>query len=245
MERSAIILLTGTFLLGTFTSSLINAAETPDGLNPYKAEYIVEKYDSAVARAKYRLDFIDGHYIYNMQTKLTGFLSLFRNDTLTEKSLLDNSLRLQEYTYDQKSEDKNRYTRFDINWRMDNNSINGIANVTNAGKHYTLPLHQLTWDPLSVQLKLMSDIDSSKETYTYQVINRGQLKSYTFEVIGNDQIEVDEDIYETIALQRRHGKKLTRFWLGKDYQYIPVRIDSYKNGKLETSIILDSFDIND
>ncbi len=210
----------------------------------YSASYIVEKYDTQIARLQYRLQHSDGLVLFNTRAEVTGFAALFRDDSAEENSRLQtaDTPRLLSYQYQQRGSKKNRNTRFAIDWQGEH----GKAEGQYADKAFTLDVSKPVWDPLSVQLALMRDMALGSNTaLRYPVIHKGKLKHYVFERLADDSIEIDETFYDAVVLQRRHNNRLTRFWLAKDYQYIPLQIENYRNGDLDTRILLDSFTLHE
>ena len=209
----------------------------------YEANYIVEKYDTQVARLSYRLQHLNKQIIFTTQAEVTGFAALFRNDSAAERSVLMNASppRLLSYQYQQNGGKKNRNTRLTVDWQGDSGSIQGEY----AGAPFTKTVHGAVWDPLSVQLALMRDMATKSPPFRYQVIHHGELKQYAFEQLADDTLEIDEVFYDAVVLQRKNNNRLTRFWLAKDYQYIPLQIENYKNGELDTRIVLDSLNLHE
>ena len=209
----------------------------------YEASYLVEKYNTQVARLSYRLQHKGEQLVFTTQAKVTGFAALFRDDSATERSVLMNASppRLLSYQYRQSGGKKNRNTQLNVNWRGDTGLVQGDY----AGAAFTETVQGAVWDPLSVQLALMRDMVTKQPPFHYQVIHHGQLKQYDFEPLANDTLEINEVFYDAVVLQRKHNNRLTRFWLAKDYQYIPLQIETYKNGELDTRILLDSVNIHE
>lgn len=200
----------------------------------YEAQYIVEKYDSEIARSNYTLEHDSHGYTFSNHTRLTGFASLFRDDTVTELSILTNDLGLRSYRYTQTGSNKNRDTILNINNQSQH------ASGTYAGKTFDIQLNHHLWDPLSIQLALMRDVNNTTEDYHYHVLHKGAVKHYAFKKLENDTVESGDNSYHTTVLTRRHGKRLTKFWLANDHQYVPVKIEQYRKGELQLRLLIDS-----
>jgi hypothetical protein len=244
-RRTAINLILS--LVASSACTFAVAGEEPDTqlntLADYDAQYIVEKYDSQIARLKYSLRQNNQQITYSTSATLTGIVSLFRSDTATERSVLRNTqpATLTSYHYTQTGSDKKRNVDFQIDW----DTTTGVAHGITADKTFELEVTKPVWDPLSFQLALMRDINPDQLRYSYQVIHRGEIKTYIFTRQQDDVLEIDEIFYDTVLLQREHNGRLTKFWLAKDYQYVPLQIERYKNNKLETRITLDSVNIHE
>ncbi len=233
-------LITGTIACLLLLPALAQSAP----VNTYRAVYLVQQYNSEIARATYELKLEDSRYHFTHYTKLTGFVSLFRDDTVMESSNihLDNDrLLVSAYSYQQSGSSKPRDTNFTIDWQSnDNDSPGAKVSGVYANQNFTASNQGETWDPLSVLLAIQRDFQPEQDKYRYDVIAKGQLKTYVFELAGEDSIEIDDNRHQSYKLVRQHGKRTTRIWLAQGGQHIPLRIEIYKDGKLNTRMDLAS-----
>ena len=237
MERPSTLRILILSCIGLCISLQAAASDTDRQLVEYEAQYIIEKYNSEIARAKYRLKKHDNEYRFTNHTELTGFMSLFRDDSVTELSTLDNNneLQLRNYQYTQSGSDKNRNVELNIHTGKQQ------ATGSYANTPFTIQLVGRVWDPHSVQIALMQDVNDAIESYRYHVIHKGIMKHYDFVRQGKETVSIDGTDYDTIVLLRTHGKRSTRFWLSINHNYVPVRIEQYRNRELKTRLLLDSF----
>ena len=215
-------------------------------LPDYSASYTVEKYSSEVGRVTYRLNHNDTGYTFSQHTRLTGFISLFRNDTASEKSNIrtdGNLFLLQDYEYIQTGSEKDRNVKLDIQWHSHRpKDLFAHAKGIARGKAFEYDIPAEVWDPLTIQLALMRDMKQQRSELHYKVIAKGELTDYTFEIGRPESLEIDEVFYDTIELRRTHGSRVTRIWLSTDYDFIPVKIERYRDDELETSLTLSSLE---
>lgn len=224
---------------------LLPLAGQAAALSAYRAVYIVEQYNSEIARATYELKIDDNNYHFTQFTRLTGFAALFRDDTVMESSnikLEADHWQVAAYSYQQNGSSRSRDTNFTIAWQAtDDNSWQASISGIYASERFNATHQGETWDPLSVLLAVQRDFEPAQSEYRYEVINKGQLKTYVFELVGADSIVINDNRHESFELVREHGKRTTRIWLAGEKQHIPLRMEIYKDGKLSTRMDLVSF----
>ena len=208
---------------------------------PYDAEYILEKQGTRIAIAKHQLRTTGDVLQFSQFTELSGFLSLFRDDTIHEDSGLRlgaDSWRLTHYLLRQTGDAKRRDTHFDVEWNEDNSAA--TTEGTYIDDSFALQTEGEIWDPLSMMLALRRDAAADATEFRYQVVHKGDIKEYLFEREGEDQIEIDLQVYDCVIYTRVHGRRTTKMWLSEQTDLVPVRIEQYKDGELNTSMTLSS-----
>gem|GEM_PF-606100 len=81
------------------------------------------------------------------------------------------------------------------------------------------------WDPLSVQLKLMTALaQGRKDNYSYTVVSKGKPKEYVFNVVGFEKVETQAGQYDAWKVQRVSRKNELTFWFAPALDYIPVKM---------------------
>lgn len=215
----------------------------------YTAIYDVETYSTVVGRSTIRLDQDNEKLLYSQEIELVGIAAWFKDDHVSEKSWLsktDNDLLLNRYEYIHSNGDrkKNRDVLLEGRWSDDRKSseFNGTA----LGNKTSIKSEGPLWDILSVQLALINDIADSvgRDNLSYQVLSKGALNHYTFNLKGTDLVEVNEKVYRTLKAERISGNKTIRLYLAPKLHNIPVLIEKYKNGELDTRVLLDSVTFN-
>ena len=90
-----------------------------------------------------------------------------------------------------------------------------------------MDLPEIALDKLSYQLQLRKDLINKQTLEAYQIADGGHLKTYTFEVIGDEVIETPLGKMDTIHIKRiREGKKrFTHIWLAKKWDYLIVKLE--------------------
>lgn len=214
----------------------------------YSAIYYVDKLGTTVGRSTIALNTTDSEIHYSQNVELVGFISFFKKDRVSENSWIsknNNDFLLKKYQYVHSNSNKNRDSLLEATWESDKNcGLTGEITGNTRGKTVSLKTNEPVWDTLSFQLALMNDISNKNETYTYNVISRGEIKQYIFTNIGEEIIEINDRQHKTIKLERRSGNKATKIWLATEKFYVPVLIEQYKDDDLDSTMTLDSVTLN-
>ena len=77
---------------------------------------------------------------------------------------------------------------------------------------------------------------------TYNVIDKGRLREYTFTIHSDDVIETLFGKTNTIVIKRKikNNKRSTLTWYAIDHNYIPVKIEQYRKKSLKFTAILEN-----
>ena len=222
--------------------SALQASQLPDDFN---ARYSIEKYGTTVARMNLALSSKANKYTYTSHSEAVGMLAFFSDDSIDETSQLEWNKKfehvcLQSYTFSRK-EKKQKQQQFSLNW---NDQGNITATGTYAGKPFSLNTSGLIWDRLSVQLALTADLksaDAIQKKYSYNIIDKGHIAQYHFEYINEEVVNLGNKKYNTIKIKRPHlsNDRTTYLWLAKELDFLPVKIEQYRDSDLHMSMTLE------
>ena len=214
-------------------------------LQDFTAVYLVEKYNSDVGRTTYQLQHNAADVHFSMRTELTGFIALFRKDRIEEDSwlkLVNGELQLQRYSYRHKNSKKNRDTQLSIQWSADTGT--GVASGNHAGKAISFNVDERVSDALSFQLSLMQDAPQEHQLLDYAVLNKDELKQYTFRRAGSETLTIRGREVTTLIVERQSGERTTRLWLAPEYQHTPVKIELVEDDESDTVMRIDALTLN-
>lgn len=235
--------LTSISLLFLFCQNLL-ATQLP---SDFSAVYFLEKSGATIAKMTLTLRRTDKHIIYESHTRAKGMLALFSDEQVDEISQLQWNEKLehaylQNYQFTRKNKTK-KNQQFSLQWNTQNNiDINGVY----AGKTFALTGTDILWDRLSVQLALAADLKSNnkiQKKYRYNIIDKGKLTEYQFEYISDEVMRINNTQYNTLKIKRPNssGTRITYFWLAKELDFLPIKVDQYKKGELHLSMSLENF----
>lgn len=207
-------------LLTLFIIPCTYAAFPPE----FKAEYTLNKFGLDAARADISLKKQkDGSWLYLSQTKTQGIISIFRSDKIMEKSVLkiiDGLIKPVDYQYSHKGGKKNRNRIIHFDWET------GTAESNTSGTQTRLAIPADTIENFSLQLRLMNDLQQGKRELAYNIINKGKLKRYNFEILGNEKVKTPSGEFNTLKFKRtrKNSKRSTIMWAAPELHFLPVKI---------------------
>lgn len=150
---------------------------------------------------------------------------------LEESSLFawtENQPKPISYLYQQSGLTKKRKVSLSFDWS------NMLAINSAPDEPINLKLLPGSLDKLNYQLKLRQDLSSQNKPGSYYVADRKRLKQYSFDLLGEEQLETPLGRFNTVKLKRSRGKDSSRetiFWLAKDWDYLLLKIQQKENGK--------------
>ncbi|HIQ14726.1 MAG TPA: DUF3108 domain-containing protein, partial [Leucothrix sp.] len=98
---------------------------------------------------------------------------------------------------------------------------------------FKLTIPKGTLDRASLELALARDVSTNKTQLNYNVIERGKIKTYHIKKAGNKLLNHDGKQYhvQKMIVSHANKKRSTVFWLAKELDYMPIRIDHTEKDK--------------
>jgi hypothetical protein len=212
----------------------------------FSAIYTLEIYNTVLARASYKLQHTDNGLFMEQSTRPAGLAALLRDDKIDVRSemIIDkDQLLLVNYDYKHTGDDKDRDVNFKIEWLAGNNQgLNGKAVGIYEGKNVEQVVSQPVWDPLSIQIPLMIDARKNLPPHEHGLFLKGEFKYYLFENLGTDEVSFNDKQYPAIKIVGKETKRDRAMyaWLVPELHYLPVKIEQWKEGKLKSTVRLES-----
>lgn len=206
---------------------------------PYSAKYSVITSGATVAEASYVLSRSEQGWEFRAHAKPTKMVSFFISAEISEYSLLEidgTQVRPLRYQYEQKAdkEKDRKMLRAQYDW------LDNTVTVSDGNKNHKLAIGADTHDPLSAQLALALCIKSGCPEARYSVLDEMELQKRRFERIATESIQTTLGDYETVKVGYRRGKRETFTWLAPALDYVPVRIQQFRNGELKSEMRITS-----
>lgn len=113
--------------------------------------------------------------------------------------------------------------------------------TTTNGHSWKMLLPEKTLDKALVQLALMIDTAKGLSINNYAVADGGRLKPYRFTLLGEETIESLSGKTTTLKINRSKSGKpaTTTLWLAAQYNYLPVKIEKVRKGKIYTMSLVE------
>ncbi len=211
----------------------------------FTASYNLEKYGIVMARSDYTLQHENNGLRISQHSEAVGLAALLRSDQLDESSFISRpheQLLLTEFSYRQDSpDDKNRDILIKINWSRSDGELEGNVTGTAYGEALSLSVDEPVWDTCSYLIPLMLNTTENGPPQQYTMMVKGEFKSYTFITHGIEKIEVNGNSIRAIKVERESApdKSPIFMWLAPSLNNLPVKVDKWKDGKLQLSMLLD------
>lgn len=211
----------------------------------FTASYNLEKYGVEIARSDYTLQHENNGLRISQHTETVGLAALLRSDQLDESSFvsrLHEQLLLTEFSYQQDSpDDKNRDIQFKINWIQSEEKLLGKVSGTAYGEALSLSVDEPVWDTSSYLIPLMLNTTENSPPQQYTMMVKGDFKTYTFITHGIEKIKVNGNSILAIKVERDSApdNNPIYMWLAPSLNNLPVKVDKWKDGKLQLVMLLD------
>lgn len=150
------------------------------------------------------------------------------------------------YRYYQTAFGKKRHQALDFTYPEDNNKSQITINSDNNGEIATVNATLGTLDKLSYQLQLQHDIAKKTENLAYTIADKGRLKEYRFEILGEETLDTALGNLNTrkVKVIRDNNNKTTLLWFAQDWGYLLTRLEQYSGDKQTLTININEATVN-
>jgi len=175
-------------------------------------------------------------YLYEQKSVTRGIAALFGSDKSIQSSrwrFHDNAIQVIEYRSRRKKgdDDDNAHLVFDWEKRR-------VKNI-GAGEHWEIAMPEGAIDRLVMQLAMLFDLRKGDSVFNYRIPRQGRIKSYDFELVGEESIELDSGTYRTLKAERiNDDRDRSWVWSAPDLDYFPVRFLKHKKNGIKIELVL-------
>jgi len=235
------------FITSLITPVISSASELP---HEFSANYKLVMYGTVLARAKYTLEHTENGLLMTQSTRPAGLVALLRDDKIDVRSKMtvkDGQILLDSYDYNHTGDNKDRNVSININWLTDvGQKLTGKAVGMFEGKPVNIDIDRPVWDPLSIQIPIMLDAAKSMAPHEHGLFLKGEFKHYLFENHGADKIVFNSKEYHAVKIAGRETKRDRAMytWIVPELHYLPVKIEQWKDGKINSTVMLESATFN-
>ena len=199
-------------------------AATPHLPKPFTAVYKAN-YSGLGIKATRRLE-----QLPNGEMKLSFVAKSFIasiEETSRFRWLESGQLQPQQYGYHRTGLSRDRHAELTFDWNK-HTVTNDVQN-----KPWTMDLPEWALDKLSYQLQLRVDLNNQRTDMHYTVADGGKLKTYRFEILGEEVLDTPLGQLNTVKVKRirNHQKRETLLWLARDWDHLLVRVQQKEKGK--------------
>lgn len=232
LTKSVLPVMLATMVLGaTFLVPAVANASLP---KPFQANYSVSKGSLTLGNLHASLKYSGNKYSYHKYTKATGLAALLTGIKITENTdgqFNGQNITPKNYLYKQSKHTK---TKIDKATFTNNTVVGSYKN-----KAYTIKTKQGTQDRASLELVLARDLSLNKKRLSYTIVGRGEKSQYNFQKLGSEIVKTPAGTFHTVKIKvlRKGNKRQTIFWMAKEIDYLPVKINHIEKGDIITSVI--------
>ncbi len=200
----------------------------------FQANYSVAKGSMTLGNLHASLKYSGNTYHYHKYTKATGIAALLTGIKITENTdgqFSGQNIVPKNYLFNQSRRSKSRIDKAQFS---SNRAVGSYKN-----KPYNLAISPGTQDRASLELVLARDLAQNKTRLNYNVIERGKLKKYNFQRLGNEQVKTSAGLFNAtkVKVVREGNKRETVFWMAKELDYLPIKIRHKEKGDVITTVI--------
>lgn len=172
----------------------------------------------------------DDCYVYRGSANPNALVRVFVGNVRDESRFCidDGALRPSRFSHQIKGDAKKSYT-LNFDWSADE-----VHYRSKAGKQATMSLGEQGLDPLSIQIAARrwvaaSDDPDNLGEADFTLIDEDETKTYTLRASPGGDIKTPAGRYDTLLVERVDDRKRhLRFWLARNADWIPVRVEHQK-----------------
>lgn len=168
----------------------------------------------------------DGNYVYESLSRASSVISWFVKDKLLERSVWQwNGSRIipQTYLYHHFGGKKERRVELNFDWQRGT-----VTNIVDNDP-WTMKIPEGTLDKLIYQFAITLDLGNKPRELIYPVADGGELKTYHFNVLGEETLRTPMGTFRAVKIHRVGGKRPTTIWAAKELDYLGVRIEQQED----------------
>ncbi len=207
-------------------------------LQPFTTWYVVHSSGLEIGKLEQQLRKLDEHrYSFRVESYATGIAALLVKERTTEESLMridkEHIIPL-EYHFNKTGGKKPQFRTL----IFDRASQKIISRTDRNMWQFELKPNLL--DNVLYQLIMVKDVHDGQRELTYNVVDRGEIKSYTFAQTGEEVVNTPLGEFRTIKLERlvHEDRRATTIWSAPTLNYLPVRIDNTdRKGRTASAVI--------
>jgi len=203
---------------------------------PFEVEYEVGNNMISAGSATLKLAQEGDEWVYSLKTSPTGVFKLTGKGKIQEISVFNivesaDKLQLQpqRYTYRQDKESRRSVDAW-FDWNANQ------LTYKRRGEEKTEAFSDPVLDRLSVTLSVMDELRKNNfQQAELKVFDNGTVKTMLFLNEGTEEVETRMGPLETVRVKSNAaggGTRHTVTWFAPELDYVPVKIEQYKRGKL-------------
>lgn len=210
---------------------------------PFVAAYAVSYRGMGAGTLTFKLarEASSGQYSFETHPSPSALARLFISGAALERSVMEigsDGVRPLEWRLDDGKSSSKKDGALHFDWAR--KRVSGAI----EGETVDLPTEPGLQDRSSIQISVATALMRGAEPGTVPLIDDNRIKRYTYTkkesaVLDSPLGKLDTVIYEST---REGSSRVSRFWLAPSLDYLPVRAEQIRKGKVETVMALTSLE---
>jgi hypothetical protein len=233
-------------LISTLATALLTSNAQADGAvpRPFSATYAVSYRGIGAGTITFTFsqDPTTGRYIYETRPNPGTLARLFVSKAAVERSVMEidaTGTRPIEWQLDDGKSGKDADGELRFDWSR--NTVTGVV----EGEPVNLTAEPGTQDRSSIQIAVTTALLRGVEPGTIPLIDDNRIKHYLYTkkeqaTVDSALGKLDTVIYE--STREGGSSRTSRFWMAPSLEYLPVRAEQIRKGKVETVMVLQKVD---
>ncbi|HEX7026285.1 MAG TPA: DUF3108 domain-containing protein [Gammaproteobacteria bacterium] len=204
-------------------------------LNPFSADYALKKKGLTIGKIRLSLTRENDRWRFETHAEAAGLAAMLSKDTITESTLLitgENGIQPVHYRYLRSGDEHGKDLQTEFDWEQ------AVAKVKDRDETTSVELKDNTLNEHAVTLALILALKSSFSEITYHVLDETKVETQTYSHAGQENVKVPAGEFDAVKLVRKHGSRETVGWYSPTLNYLPVKVQSFKDGKLKSEMEL-------
>jgi hypothetical protein len=202
---------------------------------PFVATYAVSfrGLDGGLLVMEWSKDTQPGRYVFETHANPSALASFFVSGNAFERTTLeatDEGLRPLLWVADDGKSGHKGDGRLEFNWN------DHVVSGSYEGNAVKLPLEPGMEDRLSIQLGVMAALLQGHAPGTIAMVNGDSIRHYTYTAGKTESVSSKLGTFEAVTYEstRPNSNRVSRVWHAPALEYIPVRAEQIRKGKVET-----------
>lgn len=216
-------------------------ATEPGAVAPFSAEYQV-RYGLLKGRMTLELEHRDSAYLYKTSLSPAGLVAWFKRGAITERTtLIDVGGTLRPIDYHSRDTIANPERNTTYLFDYDGGRVTGQY----KSQEVDVPIRANGQNRISVQVAIMTALQSGAAIPNVSVFDRGRWKEYRFEINRNQSVKTRAGTFDTVEVSYSSTDKDRRWSIhfASNFGYMPVMLVFYEDGQLKSRAQLTEFAI--
>jgi hypothetical protein len=182
-----------------------------------------------------------GRYTYETTADPSMLARFVISSAAVERSVMEigpDGVRPIEWRLDDGKDGSAKDGQLRFDWQQN------LATGSIENQRIELPLEPGLQDRLSIQIDVVASLLRGKEPGTIPLIDDNRIKRYSYAKKETSSVETKLGKLDTVLYEstREGSNRQSRFWLVPKMEYLAARAEQVRKGKVETVMVLSSFE---